>query len=76
MADFCKQCSELMFGDDFGDLAGLESAQKWGKTVVICEGCGMIYVDGDGKCLNHTDRQHEDAILRGISPKDTTDASK
>ena len=46
MADFCSQCSIEHFGKDFGDLANLcgngEVAQ------VICEGCGLIWVDHDG----------------------------
>jgi len=46
MADFCKQCSEEMFGQDFGDLAFGED-RLW---EAICEGCGFTIVDGDGVC--------------------------
>jgi uncharacterized cysteine cluster protein YcgN (CxxCxxCC family) len=68
MADFCKQCSELMFGEDFGDLATPEMSD--GKFLdVLCEGCGATCVDRDGKCLLHTEEQHKDAILRGVMPK-------
>ena len=50
MADFCKQCSEHLFGDDYRDLAGLCSE---GETVhVICEGCGHTHVDNQGKCVS------------------------
>lgn len=71
MADFCKQCSILMFGEDFGDLAS--EAEHWPEgaaaITVLCEGCGAISVDRSGKCLDHTDAEHADAILRGIMPK-------
>ena len=43
MADFCKECSTQMFGEDMGDLAGLCEPEY--KVVVICEGCGFITVD-------------------------------
>jgi hypothetical protein len=55
MADFCRQCSERLFGQDFRDLAGLTSPEDWadGKAVVvICEGCGPIQVDPDGACTS------------------------
>ena len=55
MADFCKQCSIDMFGDDFGDLAGLSKASDTRKGLyctVICEGCGCIQVDHEGNCIS------------------------
>ncbi len=53
MADFCKQCSEEMFGEDFGDLAGMAPYDKEGLyPVVICEGCGPIQVDNEGRCIS------------------------
>ena len=54
MADFCKQCSIDMWGRDTGDLSGLitEAEVKEGYgAVVICEGCGVIRVDHEGKRL-------------------------
>jgi hypothetical protein len=54
MADFCKECSEHIFGKDYGDLKGLCNEDEVAR--VICEGCGITYVDHlgkcDGKCLN------------------------
>ncbi len=55
MADFCKQCSLKIFGEDFGDLAGLSmivhtSFRMYCK--VICEGCGVTQVDHTGKCVS------------------------
>jgi len=55
MTDFCKQCSIELFGKDFGDLKGITSRKDWeqGKAVVvICEGCGIIQVDPDGRCIS------------------------
>lgn len=48
MADFCKQCSEHLFGEDFGDFEGVceEGQRIW----VICEGCGSAFVDHTGRC--------------------------
>ena len=49
MADFCKQCSNNIFGDDFRELAGLVKEGEFAD--VICEGCGFITVDYDGRCV-------------------------
>jgi len=52
MADFCKQCSEALLGEDFGELRGLCGE---GQTVeVLCEGCGPTIVNEDGVCVNTT----------------------
>lgn len=54
MADFCKQCSLDMWGEDMGDLRGITKQDEWanGKAaVVICEGCGYIQVDPEGNCV-------------------------
>ena len=44
MADFCKQCSLRIFGEDYRELADLITAEDTAKgfvsSVVICEGCG------------------------------------
>jgi hypothetical protein len=50
MADFCKQCSVEMFGEDFGDLANLCAEGQ--RAHVICEGCGFTVVDKDGICVS------------------------
>lgn len=55
MADFCKQCSIDMFGEDFGDLAGLSSKEETERglfALVLCEGCGPAQVDHEGKCIS------------------------
>ena len=56
MADFCYQCSLVIFGQDFGDLRGLTPIADWrqGKgALVLCEGCGVIQVDPNGHCVSH-----------------------
>lgn len=50
MAEFCKQCSEELFGEDFADLAGL--CKRTEDIIVICEGCGVTHVDNTGKCIH------------------------
>lgn len=48
MADFCKQCSEELYGENLGDLKGLEK----GRRKVLCEGCGFTLVDEEGRCIS------------------------
>ncbi len=50
MADFCKQCSIEILGEDFHDLSGLCSDLE--SVLVLCEGCGPIQVNNEGKCLS------------------------
>lgn len=68
MADFCKQCSIATFGEDGKDLAGITTAQQMSEgkaAVVICEGCGLTYVDPDGVCINpHCDHKHGENNLK------------
>lgn len=55
MADFCKQCSEDIFGEDFGDMAGLSTQQDTVNKlypVVLCEDCGPCQVDHTGTCVS------------------------
>jgi hypothetical protein len=55
MADFCKQCSIELFGKDFGELANLGKGRELEPDhgwLVLCEGCGPIYVDEEGNCLS------------------------
>jgi hypothetical protein len=53
MADFCKQCSLDIFGEDFRELAGLDKDPNDDLyPVVLCEGCGPIQVNNDGECIS------------------------
>lgn len=66
MADFCQQCSERVFGRDFRELAGLTSPESWAEgkaAVAICEGCGPIQVDPEGRCVS------EDCLEYGHPPR-------
>jgi len=58
MADYCKDCSIEWFEKDYRELAGLitEAEVKTGLgACVICEGCGFIRVDHEGKRLGEPD---------------------
>jgi len=55
MADFCRQCSIDIFGEDHRELAGITTQEAWedGRAAcVICEGCGFIQVDPEGNCVS------------------------
>lgn len=57
MADFCSQCSITIFGQDLEDLAGITTPEQWAEgdaAVVLCEGCGITWVNPDGKCVSRT----------------------
>ena len=65
MADFCKQCSLEIFGEDYGELAGLQSIDDANNSlypVVMCEGCGVIQVTADGTCISDCLRHHRRLI--------------
>jgi hypothetical protein len=62
MADFCKQCSIEYFGKDYGDLAEVTQRADWNNglaNVVLCEGCGPVQVDPEGRCTS------EDCLKKG-----------
>lgn len=61
MADFCKQCSIEIFGEDFGDLEGITTPEQQAEgkfCVVLCEGCGAIQVDVEGACISDCIERH------------------
>lgn len=51
MADFCKQCNSAIWGDDDipSDFEGICAPGH--MLLVLCEGCGEVFVDYDGNCL-------------------------
>jgi len=57
MADFCKECSEEMFGDeiknDFGGLITKKQIDEGLCMPVLCEGCGPIHVDPEGERIDY-----------------------
>jgi len=61
MADFCKQCSLEIFGEDFGDMANISTAahtERGHFAVVLCEDCGPIQVDHEGACVSKCLKAH------------------
>ncbi|MDD3412489.1 MAG: hypothetical protein PHY47_00650 [Lachnospiraceae bacterium] len=62
MADFCRQCSIEIFGEDFKELAGIVSPEEFTAdkaAFVMCEGCGPIFVNPDGSCIDSTCVKHQ-----------------
>lgn len=62
MADFCRQCSIELFGEDFRELAGLGNGvplKEGHGWTVLCEGCGLTLVDDEGRCISkHCIKEH------------------
>jgi len=55
VADYCRQCSIEILGEDYGDLKDLTSELGTANglfLVVICEGCGVIQVNHKGTCMS------------------------
>ena len=50
MADYCWQCTEKWIGLDGkdNDMRGL--CDEWHVVPVLCEGCGAVDVDHEGRC--------------------------
>lgn len=51
MADFCKQCSLVMFGSDFRELADPQLKPGYANGN-LCEGCGYIQTNAAGECIS------------------------
>jgi hypothetical protein len=64
MADFCRACTEQLFGvfaAQNNDLKGLTTQEDWDKGLavsVLCEGCGPIQVDPEGNCVSTDCLEH------------------
>lgn len=65
MADFCKQCSINIFGEDFGELAEIttdEDIAEGKYAIVLCEDCGLTQVLPGGSCIvNCMKKEHKHA---------------
>ena len=60
MADFCRQCSVVVFGEDFKDLADL--GPPLGPNlgyIALCEGCGPTLVTHEGTCILNGCKEHK-----------------
>jgi len=55
MADFCQECSIKMFGEDFKDMASDIADDQMVRG--ICEGCGFIWVDKNGKRIDFENKE-------------------
>lgn len=69
MADFCKQCSEEMWGHDNRDLAASEHDIELGgykRLYTLCEECGPTMVDRDGKCIGACRLKHGDVPVQTL----------
>ena len=64
MADFCKQCTAALFGEEYADrndMVGLSTEEDTAKGLyasALCEGCGFIQVDHTGKCITENCSEH------------------
>jgi hypothetical protein len=58
MSAFCQQCSIEMFGKDLRELASEEEIPEGYGYPSICEGCGYVFVDADGKCVDNCLLRH------------------
>lgn len=51
MAEFCEQCAATR--NEPSDFSGMTTEGEWSRglaRVVICEGCGPVFVDPKGRC--------------------------
>ena len=50
MADFCYDCTTDLFGQEYADTNGFAGIVRNDEMFFcLCEGCGWITVDKDGK---------------------------
>lgn len=72
MADFCKQCSIVVWGKDMKDLAGLSTEEDTKAGLycsALCEDCGWIQVDHEGSCVTHEYKDSHGFTSTGVMPK-------
>lgn len=72
MASFCKQCSLDLFGEDFSDFANITAQEDYKNNlacVVLCEGCGPIQVDPEGRCISKDCLKSHDKQRRINNPQ-------
>lgn len=73
MADFCKQCSIELFGEDFEDLAQIAKEDQLLRCT--CEGCGDAVVTGTGTCVS-ADCLRKHGSFKAIKEKDDEHSNK
>lgn len=55
MAEFCKECSERLFGPGHNDAKGITTEEEWNEgraALFLCEDCDWIQVDPEGNCVS------------------------
>jgi hypothetical protein len=55
MSSYCAQCALDELGEDRGDFRGLQTGAL---AMVLCAGCGITSVDGDGRCVAYDCAAH------------------
>lgn len=55
MANFCKQCSEYLFDEDYKEL----THNRDNGSRQLCETCGVVLVAKDGTCIEAGCVAHE-----------------
>jgi len=68
MAEFCRQCTLELRGEDFSDF-DLGPLEEGGVRAVLCEGCGFTRVDTRGVCVHTKCPKHgkEKGKMRSLS---------
>ena len=68
MADFCKECSQRFFTEDFEDFADLTSEEETKAGIfayVLCEGCGgNIFVNHLGWRIDKDTPRDSDSVVQ------------
>lgn len=73
MSEFCQECSVRVLGYDARDLAGLVTEAEHRDlglvAVALCEGCGPIFVDHEGRRVRDPEDEAPDysKITRDVS---------
>ena len=70
MADFCLRCSLELYGGGYNELAGL--ADEGQVVLALCGGCGIIWVDHEGKCRKDCPKNHYETELKLDSMQNCT----
>ena len=59
MAEWCKQCSDEMFGEEHKEYETYDEPVKPGYHYpLLCEGCGPTGVNEKGECINPNCKKH------------------
>ena len=54
MADFCRQCTIVVFGEEYADKNDMQGlCEPDEMAAVLCEHCGHTWVDNEGVCLGN-----------------------